>query len=229
MENKQPLKKKVQKPPQPAVKSVPMLVKTKNKRRGASEYVSIPERKMQPTQTLTRRFINNGGNQSVTLTVAQLAAMCVGVVATTATVGYLESNVFRIKWIKIWAASSSDTLSATTVTASWVNLPAASVGVLASIPQGVSDTSASNARYAHVCLRPPADSSFAGKWWYGTATAEAVALVLPSESIFDICFEKYNDYLGTRTVYGSAISGATAGTWYSVVFNSCDAQGVNTI
>ncbi len=200
----------------------------KNKEKNI-EYSIIPERKMQSSYSLVRRFINDGGNQTITLTIANLCAMCVGVVATSATAAVLESNVFRIKYVKIWAMANSDTLSSTTVTASWVNLPTATTGVLASVPQGVSDTTGINARYAHVTLKPPKNSNFAGKWWYGTATAEALALVLPTESIIDISFEAYHDYLGLRTAYGTAISGGSAGTWYAVAINSLTPQGVNTI
>ncbi len=200
----------------------------KNKEKN-TEYSIIPERKMQSTYSLVRRFINDGGNQSITLTIANLCAMCVGVIATSATAAVLSSNVFRIKYIKIWSMANSDTLSATTVTASWVNLPTATTGVLASIPQGVSDTTGINARYAHITLKPPKNSNFAGKWWYGTATADAVALVIPAESIMDVSYEAYHDYLGIKTAYATAISGATAGTWYSVSINSLTPQGVNVI
>lgn len=162
-----------------------------------------------------------------TISQIQLAQLCVGVVATTSTLGFFESNVWRLKKVEIWAGATDLAALPANISAAWPNIPDSTQTLVTSVPNEQSDSTDSLGVLAHLVLRPPGDSAFAGKWWSVTAVSTVLVLVVPQDAIIDFHFDRYRDYVGIRNQCTTALSGATPGTWYAVRSNNMTPLSVN--
>lgn len=189
-------------------------------------------KKSQVIQHRSIRLLNAGGNQTITLTVDQLAQICVGVVATTAILGYYEANSFRIKRTRIWAVCPPSGAAATVSAAYATGVTGSSQPMFGGPPTVVTSTTTSISKYAYIDLRPNRNTGWQDKWWsvVTSNSGQVLNLTLPDECVIQFDFDTFQDALGVRTVSPLAIAGATAGTWYSSFGTTgLVAQGQNSI
>jgi hypothetical protein len=128
-----------------------------------------PQIQIIPTVSTVARFVNRATNSGVTNTAVTTINLvnCGGILATGANTGYPFHGFFRIKRIRMWAASNAVTSfnQAPSIGVRWFNTVA---GTLGDTNSQDSDTSLSISDVAYVDSRPPKGS--AASWWSGPST-----------------------------------------------------------
>lgn len=184
--------------------------KRKQNSRTMSMRTGPPTIKMQPVFSRKIQFyLQTGNTTNQVITVNQLAQMCVGFMALTATTSGFFTNQFRIKVVSLWspppAAGSSTQCS--------LKFADTVVSGLAAPSTQVGDSSMEPDRPAKCKIRPPPGTVY--DWFLGvTSTNNYLVITAPLGSICQISFEHYLDNSGTISA-GPTIVGANPGVIYN--------------
>ena len=181
------------------------------KQRQLNPIVCLPEIIQAPIYKQWRRFVNNGGAVSGSLTIAHLLSQFM--VAVTSVLGISYVRAVRIRQLRILSPVQTQGTS--------VTLRLQPNGVDAgnnsfnTVPETFIDTSASIDIPAYIFLKPAIDTPL-GSWHFSNTTSSNLMLITcPQGSTMDIQFEYILNTESTAATYTVVIAAATAGTLFS--------------
>lgn len=167
--------------------------------------ISQPNRPFHTMSTVTAAAATS------VLTVSQLAAHLVGVIATSATTSALVCDAIRITRVCIWGPVATAG-TPVQVSLKWVDDPASNTQ--AGPVKTATGVSSNINEYAYCCLTPPKDSSsIFSQWADASLNTQWLVVVGPIGSIIQFWGNWIFDDVGNLTA-GPALSGATTGNIY---------------
>ncbi len=200
------------------------LVKFNNHKR--NPIVSLPEIPTVHIMQTYRRFVNNGGAVSGTISITDLLNQFM--VAVTTVLAYPYITAIRIK--KIRCLSPVQTQGTSVLLSMQPVAPDTGSNNFSCVPELYIDTSASIDIPAYIALTPSLMTPF-GSWHFAnTKNSNLLTIVAPQGSTMDILFEYILASNATQSSYTRTVAAATAGVLYAAnILTNFVPQGVNTI